>query len=77
MIMGQSLTPLNRMSNKDLCTKLIRAILQCFASLPFDQGSTLTSQDYSSSSVVYVQEPTRAMYLASIETQSVVMTSSQ
>ena len=41
--------------------------------------STLTSQDYSPSSVVYVPEPIRAIlqYLASIETYLVVMTLSQ
>ena len=39
----------------------------------------LTSQDYSPSSVVYVPEPNRAIkgHLASLEMQSVVMTSSQ
>ena len=43
------------------------------------RGSTLTSQDYNPSSVVYVPEPIRAIlwYLALIETQSVVMTLSK
>ena len=52
------------------------SILHCFC---LTRGSTLTSQHYSPSSVVYVPEPIRAIqqYLPLIEIQSVVMTSFQ
>ena len=54
--------PSIRMRNGGLCTKSIRAIYQYFASFFLTGGSTLTSQNYNPSSVVYVSKPIRAIW---------------
>ena len=59
-----NLTTSIRIRNKGLCTESIRASERILHRYHLTRGSTLTSQDYNPSSVVYVPEPIRAIDLA-------------